>query len=115
MSRWLRSTAMAIALGFVSFAAPDLFIYKSAHAETGTLPSWISNSCCGAQDAHRLKAGQVYRNENGTWHADGYPQDIPDDPRVKPSEDGNAWAFYREKTPENTESMVYCLFFVPSI
>lgn len=117
MRRWLRSTALALLFSSVlPFAAPDLFIYKSAHAEVSPqIPDWGATSCCGPQDAHKLRADQVYRNDNGTWHADGYPSEVPNEVAM-PSQDGNAWAFYADHTLNGgAVSMMYCLFFVPSI
>jgi hypothetical protein len=115
MTRWLKSSALALLFSSVlPFTAPDLFVYKSRAAES-ELPSWIVASCCGPQDAHRLRADQVYRNENGTWHADGYPKEIPNDSRVRPSQDGHAWVFYNEhRASDGKLSDAYCTFFVPS-
>lgn len=114
--RLLQSTAMVVALSFLPMAMPEVFIYKSLHAEEGPkIPAWISAACCGPQDSHKLRADQVYRTESGAWHADGYPRDIPNGESVRPSQDGSAWAFYNEHTEAGGVSGVYCLFWVPSI
>lgn len=130
MRRLLRSTALALALGFF-LPAPGpvtgIVFDPSAYADpfTGQIPDWIKSTCCGPQDAHKLRADQVHRRDNGHgdewWEVDGYygPQNpsssgvlahIPDGEAL-PSQDGNYWIFYADYGPGG-QSGVYC-FFVP--
>jgi hypothetical protein len=114
--RLLRSTAICAFLAAVPFAAPDLFIYKSAQAanEPG-IPSWIQASCCGPSDAHRLRPEQVHDMDE-YYLVDGYHEKISHK-IAQPSQDGDYWIFYSEYpgmpngSPES-QSHVYC-FFVP--
>lgn len=126
MRRLLRTTAIGVILGFfLPTPGPEaIFVYKSAHAETNefkNLPDWVQSSCCGAQDAHKLRADQVYRNEDGSWHADGYTHLIPNSESIRASQDSSAWAFYNEHVVgpggpgTGGQGSMYCLFFVPSI
>ena len=69
MRRLLRSTAMAMALGFF-LPAPGpgtIFVYKSAQAAPAdqAIPDWINASCCGPSDMHKLRIDQVHEHEDG--------------------------------------------------
>ena len=78
------------------------------------IPEWVSKSCCGPADAHRLKPDQVRRVDNG-YVIEGYPNVIYD-AQVLPSEDGEYWAFYsefRDADGVRAFTSVYC-FFVPA-
>lgn len=124
MRRFLRSSAMRLALGFFLAAPPPIFVYASVHAEPGQrLPDWVTASCCGPQDAHKLRADQVHQRE-GYWTVDGIKEKIIDK-RVLPSGDGDFWAFYADTPAHREYSLegqmgydaparqdVYC-FFVP--
>jgi len=126
--RFMRSTALALALSFF-LPAPGpvtgIVFNPAAYADpvTGAIPPWIKSSCCGPQDAHRLRPDQVHRDEQGNWLVDGYASPIPDK-QALPSQDGDYWAFWRDvyvcssvgvctqpKTAAS-QSPVYC-FFVP--
>ncbi len=112
MRRLLRSTALALALGFF-LPAPGpvtgIVFNPAAYAdETGAIPSWISSACCGALDIHRLRADQVYRVSEWVWRADGYSQEIPND-KVKPSQDGSAYVFYATFS-DGKQGHAYCAF-----
>lgn len=112
MRRLLRSTALALALGFF-MPAPNpvtgLVFNPAAYAdEAGQIPSWISSACCGASDIHKLRADQLYRISDFNWRADGYSHDIPND-KVKPSQDGNAYVFYATYS-DGSQGNVYCAF-----
>jgi len=131
MRRFLRSTALAILFASVlPFSAPDIFVYKSAHAAaTPAIPDWIKASCCGPEDVHHLRAEQVTRDDAGHYIVEGYRRPIPAD-QALPSQDGDYWIFYRDDPagvscpyspggPAGTcthhdasQSGVYC-FFVP--
>jgi len=142
MRRLLRSSAMALVLGFFLPApGPEtIFVYATARAQgyegyapttpqllpDGTpIPDWIQSTCCGPRDAHKLRADQVHRRDNGRgdswWEVDGYygPQNsrnsgelahIPDAEELS-SQDGNYWIFYADYGLGG-QSRVYC-FFVP--
>ena len=78
------------------------------------VPEWVTRSCCGPADAHRLSPDQVHRVTDG-YRIDGYPRVIYD-AQVLPSEDGEFWAFYSTYQDANgieQFSSVYC-FFAPS-
>ena len=78
------------------------------------VPDWVTRSCCGADDAHRLSPDQVHRVQDG-YRIDGYPRVIFD-AQVLPSEDGEYWAFYsKRRDADGVEffSSVFC-FFAPS-
>lgn len=112
MKRFLRSTALALALGFY-LPAPGpvtaIVFNPAAYAdEAGAIPSWISSACCGASDMHRLRADQIYRVSEWVWRADGYSQEIPN-ARVLPSQDGNAWLFYGTFA-DGSQGYPYCAF-----
>lgn len=114
LSRFLRSTAMALALAVVapSMRAPNIFVYKSAQADPADqthIPDWIKSSCCGPQDVHRLTPAQVHHTDD-YYTVDGYGSRIPDS-QVEPSQDGNYWIFYRDDGG-GSQSGVYC-FFIP--
>ena len=111
----LRSTALAVLFASVlPFAAPDLFVYKSAHAEaqaTPAIPDWIKASCCGPSDVHRLRPDQVRQTDDGKyWIVEGYHEPVPA-ARAEPSHDSDYWIFYRD-VPPDAQSGVYC-FFIP--
>lgn len=130
MRRLLQSTAMAIALTFVSLAAPDIFIYKSAQAGNDpSIPSWVAASCCGPKDLHHLRPDQV--TDMGDYYiVDGYNERVmkrwgngKPNTAILPSQDSGYWAFYSTSaagwtgSPEATHEMwedarqnFYCLF-----
>ena len=127
LHRFMRSTALTLALGFF-LPAPGpvtgLVFNPAAYADpvTGAIPPWIKAACCGAQDAHRLRADQVYQDAKGDWHVEGYAAPIPND-QAHASQDAYYWAFYRDDYVCNggtciqprtaqTQSGIYC-FFVP--
>lgn len=129
MRRFIRSTALALALGFY-LPAPGpvtgIVFNPAAYAdEAGKIPDWIAKSCCGPQDVRRLRADQVHHNDDdGYWTVDGYNGRI-NDKEVKPSQDGNYWAFFADYPAgddyspqggrhhrEASQSGMYC-FFVP--
>lgn len=116
MKRFLRSSALALALGFY-IPAPGpvtaIVFNPAAYAdEAGNIPDWISSACCGASDMHRLRADQVYRVSEWYWRAEGYSKEIPD-AKVKPSQDGSAYVFYATES-DGSVSNAYCLF-VPMV
>ncbi len=90
---------------------------SQAHQTWGNglpVPEWVSRSCCGPADAHRLTPDQVRRVENG-YVIQGYPNIIYD-AQVLPSEDGEYWAFYavfKDSDGVQAFTSVYC-FFAPS-
>ena len=90
---------------------------SQAHQTWGNglpVPEWVSKSCCGPADAHRLTPDQVRRVEHG-YMIQGYPRIIYD-AQVLPSEDGEYWAFYsafKDADGVDAFTSVYC-FFVPS-
>jgi hypothetical protein len=112
VKRFLRSTAIGLALGFfMPLPGPvtGIVFNPAAYAdETGAIPPWISSACCGASDAHRLRADQVYRVSEWNWRADGYSREIPND-KVKPSQDGSAWVFYGTSS-DGKQGYPYCAF-----
>ena len=112
MRRLLRSTALALALGFflpVPAPVTGIVFNPAAYAdETGAIPPWIRSACCGAEDAHRLRADQLYRVSDRVWRADGYSQEIPD-AKVEPSQDGYAWVFYATYS-DGSQGHPYCAF-----
>ena len=117
MRRLLRSTAIALALGFFLPApGPEtIFVYKTANAAPtlggdNGLPNWIQGSCCGPQDAHKLRVDQVHRVSDDYYRVDGYLHPIPAQ-QAQSSQDGDFWIFYRDDG-EGIQSGVYC-FFVP--
>ena len=77
-------------------------------ADGSPIPAWVKSSCCGPSDAHHLTNDQVHEVEGG-YKVDGYPDVIPY-ARVLPSQDGDAWIFYRH-LPDGSFSPVYCFFF----
>ena len=115
MRRLLRSTAIALALAFF-LPAPGpvtgIVFNPAAYADpvTGQIPDWIQSSCCGAQDAHKLRADQVHRVSDDYYQVDGYVGRIPVG-QALPSQDGDYWIFYRQD-PDGGQSGVYC-FFIP--
>lgn len=131
MKGLLRSSALALLFSSVlPFAAPDLFIYKSAQAENApSIPSWVQATCCGPKDVHHLRPDQV--SDMGDYYIiDGFNEPIPKvfkngvmNDHIKPSQDGDYWAFFsstpghwesnmytRSKSWENTFQDLYCLF-----
>ena len=112
MRRFLRSTAIGLALGFflpVPGPVTGIVFNPAAYAdETGAIPPWISSACCGASDIHKLRADQLYRVSEWYWRADGYAQEIPD-AKVKPSQDGSAYVFYATES-DGSQSNAYCAF-----
>ena len=100
-----KSTALALLFSTVlPFAAPDIFIYKSAYSAEGpTIPSWVAASCCGPKDVHRLTPDQV-TDLGDYYEIEGYPEKIPkvfangvQNDRIKPSQDGDYWAFWSDE------------------
>jgi hypothetical protein len=69
-----------IAIAFVASAATSMCSAPAvAHdqwADGSPIPAWVSKSCCGVADAHRLTVKQIYRVEGG-WRAEGYAHMIP--------------------------------------
>ena len=76
------------------------------------VPGWIKAACCGPADAHHLTPDQVHEVEGG-FKIDGFPDVIPYD-KVLPSQDGDAWAFYKTY-PDGTVGTLYCFFYSTSI
>ena len=103
MKRFLRSTAIGLALGFfLPLPAPvtGIVFNPSAYADpvTGQIPDWIKSSCCGPQDAHKLKPDQVYDLVD-YYRVDGYHANGGKIPRqiapAKQAKDSNYWIFCR--------------------
>lgn len=97
INRFMRSTAMAMALSFCQLAAPDIFVYAAGIER----PDWMPPACCSPQDLHKLRADQVYKDQFGSWRIEGYPYAVPDNvvnPYGKASQDENYWATYCEPT-----------------
>lgn len=93
IGRLLRSTAMSLALSFFQLPVVDVFVY----AQGVERPSWVAQACCSPQDAHKLRADQVYMDQFGDWRIEGYPWAVPKDsvnPNGVSSQDGSYWAFY---------------------
>jgi hypothetical protein len=142
LRRLLRSTAIILALGFF-IPAPSpvtgIVFNPAAYADpyTGKIPDWISSACCGAGDAHKLRADQIQRvsgdvadhlrpgaspDYNSTYYVvEGYNYPIYDRAEfIKPSQDGDYWLFYREESTYSSlngqgtspQSSPYC-FFIP--
>lgn len=134
MRRFLRSTALALALGFyVSAPGPvtGIVFNPVAYAdEAGKIPDWIQKSCCGPQDVHKLRADQIY-NQGDYYVVDGYHERIPKTLAGKPndkimaSQDGDYWIFYADNAAgwqggmygshpyyQNASQSFYC-FFLP--
>lgn len=120
MRRLLRSTALALALGFflpVPNPVTGLVFDPAAYADpvTGKIPAWINAACCGPQDAHKLRADQVHRISDDFYAVDGYVRRIPAG-QALPSQDSDYWIFYADYPAaagmQASQSGVYC-FFVP--
>jgi hypothetical protein len=113
MRRFLRSTAIALALSFF-LPAPGpvtgIVFNPGAYADpvTGQIPDWIRAACCGPEDAHKLRADQIQRVSEWYWRADGYSRDIANG-IVQPSQDENAWVFYATYSNGN-QGPIYCAF-----
>jgi hypothetical protein len=110
MVRFLRSTAIALVLGFFLPAPAAIFVYKSAHAADPAIPDWIAASCCGPKDAHRLRVDQVMHNaDDGYYTVEGVggfsPSTRIPDRILQPSQDGYYWLFFGAATQS-----VYCFF-----
>lgn len=129
MRRVLFSTALALLFATVLPQGPvEIFIYASAHADEPSIPSWVAASCCGPQDAHKLRADQI-QDRGDSYVIEGIERPIPKviggslNTQVKTSQDGNYWAFYRNYPAheasnqytqgtyhEDAYQSVYCLF-----
>lgn len=134
MRRFLRTTAIGLALGFflpVPGPVTGLVFNPAAYADpyTGAIPSWIKSSCCGPRDVRRLRPDQI--SDMGDYYVvDDYHERIPKrlhdgkpDPRIMPSQDGDYWIFYADNAAgwqggmygshpyyQNTSQNFYCLF-----
>jgi hypothetical protein len=78
------------------------------------VPDWVTRACCGAGDAHHLRADQIRRVPDG-YRIEGY-EGLIYDAQTLPSEDGEYWAFYSEVTQPSGDRIatsVFC-FFAPS-
>lgn len=105
----LRAAASAFLLTFPSAAGAH-----TTWANGMPVPDWVTKACCGPSDAHHLRPNEVHRVDDG-FRIDGYPRTIYD-AQVLPSEDGEYWAFYAERTGTGGEKIftsVFC-FFAPS-
>lgn len=126
MKHLLRSTALALALGFF-LPAPGpisgVVFDPAAYADpfTGKIPDWISTACCGPSDAHQLRMDQARENADGTWTVDGYPWPVkPSTTKIDETQDNHVWAFYQDAGPGGSgplgagsgtgPSHMYCLF-----
>lgn len=116
MRRFLRTTAIGLALGFflpVPSPVTGIVFNPAAYAdETGKIPDWIKSSCCGPADMHHLRPDQVHRSSDDYYSVDGYVLPIPA-AQALPSQDGDYWIFYRDNGANGGgQSGVYC-FFIP--
>jgi hypothetical protein len=134
--RLLRSTALAVALGYflpLPMPVTGIVFDPAAYADpyTGAIPEWIRSACCGPADVHRLAIGQVQEvdaawalrlrpnaNKDAIRQRDTYyvieDYDYPLDSRSPSvnsygvsSRDQYVWAFYRDGHPP---SGMFCLF-----
>ena len=106
----MRLAAIVVFCGALAFAGN-----AEGHerwADGSIPPAWVAKACCGVADSHHLSMDQIHR-EAGGWRVDGYPDLIPDD-KVLPSQDGDAWIFYRSYG-NGQYSNVYCFFYPASI
>jgi hypothetical protein len=120
--RFLRSTAIVIALGFVPLPPIDVHVYASPATLVGgaaAIPDWIKGYCCGPQDMHRLRGDQVHQDDAGLWHIDGYPGPVPRENVNRDnqaSQDASYYAFYCEPDTKGAActagkfSQVWCFF-----
>jgi hypothetical protein len=110
MRRYLRSTAIALALSFF-LPSPGpvtgLVFNPAAYADpvTGQIPDWIRSACCGPSDVKHLRPDQVSQRSDGWWLVDGFHQAVSPS-RTEPSQDGDYWIFYA--SPD--QGQPYCFF-----
>ena len=107
MRKHLRLIVIGLCLGTATAHAHDQW------ADGTPVPAWVKRACCGPEDAHHLRPGQVHvitTNGVRAWKVDGYDDPIPFGKELT-SQDGDYWIFYRTLN-NGDQSSVYC-FFVP--
>ncbi len=69
------------------------------------VPAWVKAECCGPNDVHHLRPGQVHVKADG-YHIDGIRTVVPME-RALPSQDGDYWGFW---VPGDVEPVIFCFF-----
>lgn len=95
----------------LAVATPGTARAHDKWADGTDVPSWVKSSCCGKEDAHILGPDD-YAIEPDGFHVKGVDMVVPMD-LVKPSQDGQVWAFYRADMGRN--AAIYCVFYSGSI